>query len=405
MSVESSTKLVCVEDFHAAALETMPKNARDYYESSFRNNAGLNYRTRVLRDVSTVNPSTSIFGSTLSFPVARHPEGELAMARAAAMSGTIMVLSTYATSSLEDVIGEYSKAAKVYAAVNPGLEAPGMWFQLYVYQNRAVSESLIQRAEAAGYKALMVTVDTPVLGRRILPSPHLSLANFDPSLGIRSLSERTAKAGSASALSAISALGSGGQESIIGQGNTSDASMNWEKDITWLRKTTKKMKIVLKGILSAEDVVLAAQCGVDAIVISNHGGRQLDTVPATLDALIEAREALTVYASTVPSSTPLPSLLMDGGIRKGTDVIKALALGAEMVFVGRPALWGLAQGGEEGVRGLIGLIKEEFRVAMTLLGCRVVKEINGDRVRVEGKMNVVVVKEGCACKGCCKAKL
>ncbi|KAJ3210731.1 Hydroxyacid oxidase 1 [Dinochytrium kinnereticum] len=443
MSVESLTKLVCVEDFHKAALEVLPKNTRDYYESgaeaeeTLRDNEAafsrVKLRTRVLRDVSTVDLSTIIFDRKLAFPVGiapsamqrlAHPDGELATARAAALSGSIMVLSTYATTSLEDVIAEYNKASKVYASLNNGVEAPGMWFQLYVYQNRSVSESLIRRAEKAGYRGLMVTVDTPVLGRRLndqrnsfvsvsLPEfalpPHLTLANFDPSLGIRSLSERTAKAGSASvaskdgldsAKSAISMLqgSSPGQESIIGQGNTSDASMSWERDVPWLKKTTT-MKVILKGILSGEDAVLAAKWGVDAIVISNHGGRQLDTVPSTLDSLTECHNALSLHSSLNPEAH-IPDLMMDGGVRKGTDVVKALALGAKMVFVGRPALWGLAQGGEDGVRGVMGLLREEVRVAMTLLGCRNVGEVRVDRVSV-----LRLVGEGGDCKCKSGAKL
>ncbi|KAJ3098837.1 Hydroxyacid oxidase 1 [Phlyctochytrium planicorne] len=430
MSVESSAKLVCIDDFRKAAIELMPKNARDYYESgadaeeTLRDNelafSRIMLRTRVLRDVSVVDLSTTVFGRKLAFPVniapaamqkLAHPDGELAMARAAAMSGSIMVLSTYSTSSLEETISEYQKYSKIYATNNKGQESPGMWFQLYVYQNRSVSESLIRRAEAAGYQALVVTVDTPVLGRRLkdqrnkfsLP-PHLTLSNFDPSLGIRSLSERTAKAGSATgaanegmeaAKAAIGALqGNSGQESIIGTGNTSDASLCWEKDISWLKRVTK-MKIVLKGIMTAEDALLAAKWGVDGIIISNHGGRQLDTVPATLDALIEIKEAF----KTLHSSSQIPELHMDGGIRRGTDVVKAVALGAKSVFVGRPALWGLAHSGDAGVQGVMGLLREEFRVAVTLLGCRKVEEISEDRV----KLPVSALCSGCGSK--CHSKL
>ncbi|KAJ3087990.1 hypothetical protein HDU96_004297 [Phlyctochytrium bullatum] len=176
--------------------------------------------------------------------------------------------------------------------------------------------------------------------------------------------------------------------------------------MAWVRRVAGGMKVVLKGILSPEDAVQAAAAGVDAIVVSNHGGRQLDTVASTLEALVEVRAALGRFARENPAAG-VPEVLVDGGVRRGSDVVKAVGLGARAVFVGRPALWGLAQGGAMGVGGVLGLLREEFRVAVTLLGCRGVGELEG-RVRMTEEMERAAKRAAGEAEGKCgcgKAKL
>ncbi|KAJ3413391.1 Hydroxyacid oxidase 1 [Chytridiales sp. JEL 0842] len=394
---------VCIKDFQNLALAKLDKNARDYYESgaddeeTLRDNIAAfsryKLRPRFMRDVSNVSLQTTILGVQVSSPIGIapaamqklcHPVGEVGTAEAAARTNSLMILSTYSTCPLEDVISASSMVGK-------GVPGNGMfWFQLYMYQNREVSEYVIKRAERAGYKALVLTIDAPVLGRRredlrnkfYLP-PHLSLGNFDPSLGIQ---PQSVKNGQQLAQAAINALGGGGsstdniltrpkEDSMIKAmvGNTSDKGMTWEKDIPWLRSVTK-MKIVVKGLLTAEDAELACKWGVDGIIVSNHGGRQLDTSPSTLDSLPEIIHAVQTSSSSAKTK---PEVYMDGGVRRGTDVLKALALGAKAVFIGRPMLWGLTVDGAEGVKKVLELLNEEVRVGMTLLGVQKVGELEG----------------------------
>ncbi|XP_015138965.1 hydroxyacid oxidase 1 isoform X3 [Gallus gallus] len=309
---------------------------------------------RVLRDVSVMDLSTSVLGQKISMPVCvaatamqrmAHPDGETATAKACHAMGTGMMLSSWATSSIEEV-----------AEAAPG----GLrWLQLYVYKDREVTKSLVKRAERAGYKGIFVTVDTPFLGRRIddvrnkfqLP-PHLRLKNFSSN----NLDFSGRDFGEDSGLAVYVA-------------NAIDASVNWE-DIKWLRGLTS-LPIVAKGILRADDAKEAVKLGVDGILVSNHGARQLDGVPATIDILPEIVEAVEGKVE----------VFLDGGIRKGTDILKALALGAKAVFIGRPLIWGLVYQGEEGAKEVLQMLKEEFRLAMALTGCRTVKEIGRTLIR------------------------
>jgi isopentenyl diphosphate isomerase/L-lactate dehydrogenase-like FMN-dependent dehydrogenase len=269
------------------------------------------------------------------------PEGECATARAAAAAGTLMVVSTMSTRSLEEVA----------AAEGP------RWFQLYVYRDRAVTEALVRRAEEAGYQALVVTVDTPQMGRRErdirnqfgLP-PHLRFANFET-------------AQDAYATDAGSALIRHAQASF-------DASLSWA-DIRWLQSITR-LPIILKGIMTAEDALQAVAAGVEGIIVSNHGGRQLDGVPATIEILPEVAAAVDGRCA----------LLLDGGVRRGTDVLKALALGADAVLVGRPVLWGLTAQGEPGARRVLELLRAELELAMRLAGCPTLAQITPASVRL-----------------------
>ncbi|HEV2238581.1 MAG TPA: alpha-hydroxy acid oxidase [Ktedonobacterales bacterium] len=312
----------------------------------------IKLRPRVLVDVSSVALATAALGIPIGFPVIvppmaaqgmAHADGELATARGAGAAGTIMIVATLATRSLEEV---------AEAASGP------LWFQLYVYKDRTVSEALVRRAEAAGYRALVLTVDLPVLGRReadernafALPA-HLRLANFAESDAMRPADQ------SGSALTQL-------VHAEI------DPTLTWEA-IAWLRSITT-LPIVLKGILTAEDAALGVAHGADAIVVSNHGGRQLDTTIAPIEALPEVVAAVNGRCE----------VYVDGGIRRGTDVLKALALGARAVFVGRPILWGLAVGGADGVAHVLALLRHELEVDMALAGCPALASVGRSLVRL-----------------------
>jgi isopentenyl diphosphate isomerase/L-lactate dehydrogenase-like FMN-dependent dehydrogenase len=314
--------------------------------------ARIRLRPRVLVDVSTVEMATTALGTPISFPVIvppmsiqgmAHPEGELATARGTGAASTLMVVATLANHRLEDV---------AEAATGP------LWFQLYVDRNHALSESMVRRAEAAGYRAIVLTVDLPVLGRREadlrnnfgMPA-HLRLANFP----------EPAEAPAA-------APGSATLTDLIH--SEVDPSLTWDT-IAWLRSITS-LPIVLKGILTGEDAALAVEYGADAIVVSNHGGRQLDTSIAPIEALPEVVEAVADRCE----------VYIDGGIRRGTDVLKALALGARAVFVGRPILWGLAVDGADGVAHVLELLRRELEVGMALAGCPTLASISRSLVRL-----------------------
>ena len=232
-----------------------------------------------------------------------------------------------------------------------------LWFQLYVYKDREVTKALVQRAEATGYQALMVTVDTPLLGRRekdIRNGFHLPeglvAANFYGS-GMEKI-EAAIK---------TSSLG-------VYIRSLFDDTLTWG-DIEWLQSITE-LPILVKGILRSDDALLAINHGAKGIIVSNHGGRQLDTAISTINALPAIAEAVRGRAP----------ILIDGGIRRGTDILKAIALGATGVMLGRPILWGLAVDGEEGVSNVLQLIKDEFDLAMGLCGCRSIAEITHDLI-------------------------
>ncbi|RXN18658.1 hydroxyacid oxidase 1 [Labeo rohita] len=345
-----SDSLVCVSDYERQAQRLLPKSVFDYYfsgadeQQTLRDNVAAFARwclyPRVLRDVSSVDMSTTVLGQRVSMPICvaatamqrmAHPDGETATARACLSCDTGMMLSSWATSTIEQV-----------AEAAPGAVR---WMQLYIYKDRALTQSLVRRAEEAGYKGIFVTVDTPYLGRRRddvrnrfkLPS-HLRMANFEtPDL-------------------AFSSKEGYGEDSGLAVYVTQaiDATVKWD-DIAWLKKMTF-LPVVVKGVLTAEDAKEALKYGVDGILVSNHGARQLDGVPATIDALPEVVEAVEGKVD----------VFMDGGVRKGTDVLKALALGAKAVFVGRPVLWGLACEGDKGVSNVLEILREELHRALAL---------------------------------------
>ena len=297
---------------------------------------GIRLAPRVLIDVSKLDLSTTLLGQSLAHPVMVapmayhrlfHPGGEAATARGAAAAGAAFVLSTFSSTSLDEVAG----AARA-----------GFWFQLYVQRDRGVTRAVIERAEAAGARALVITVDTPVLGTR--ERERRSGFQLPPGLSIEPL------AGLAGADLGHQVAAGSIYSPLL------DPSLSWES-LAWIRSVCR-LPIVLKGVLSPEDAAQAVSAGAGALIVSNHGGRNLDTAPATIEALPRVAEAV---AGRIP-------LLLDGGIRRGTDIAKALALGASAVLVGRPVLWGLAAGGEEGVRRVLELLRLELEAAMALLG-------------------------------------
>lgn len=353
------SELLTVRDFERAARRTLTKQAYDYYRSgadaerTLRQNTRAfrrwTLRPRVLVDVAERDLSIELLGERFPSPIGVAPtayhklatgDGEAASARACAASGALMVVSTLATMTLEDV-----------AAAAPGPK----WFQLYVHRDRGFTRSLVERALAAGYRALALTADTPLLGRRLrdvrnrfaLPE-GLTMANLPAEPG--------PDGGPASALQSYVAA-------------RHDASLTW-KDVAWLRSISP-LPVVLKGVMRGDDAARAVEEGVAAVWVSNHGARQLDGVDATIEALPEV-------VAAVDGKVPV---LLDGGVRWGTDVLKALALGARAVMLGRPLLWGLAAGGEAGAARVLRLLREELSVAMALAGCRTVADIRPDVVR------------------------
>ncbi|XP_075231832.1 uncharacterized protein LOC142330463 isoform X2 [Lycorma delicatula] len=312
----------------------------------------LRIRPRIMIDISNRDCSATVLGYKIKYPIGvsptamqkmAHPEGECANARAVGAFGSIFTLSTLSTSSIEEV-------AKAAPNTNK-------WFQLYIYKDRDVTREMVLRAEKAGFKALVLTVDASVFGTRYadvrnkfhLPA-HLRLANFE---GLKSNKINHAEQNS-------------GLTEYVNK--LFDSSLSW-KDIKWLKDITK-LPLVLKGILTPEDAIIAADLGVAAILVSNHGARQLDTVPASIEALPEIATAVGNRCE----------IYLDGGIRYGTDVFKALALGAKMVFVGRPAVWGLTHSGEEGVTNVLNILGREFDETLALTGCKSVSDIKKSMV-------------------------
>ncbi|KAH9713718.1 peroxisomal (S)-2-hydroxy-acid oxidase GLO4 [Citrus sinensis] len=351
---------VNLNEFQELARLALPKMYYDFYaggaedEHTLKENVEafhrITFRSRILVDVSRIDLSTTILDYKISAPIiiaptALHklanPEGEVATARAAASCNTIMVLSFTSSSSIEEVAAS-SNAVRFY--------------QLYVFKKRDITATLVQRAERNGFKALVLTADTPRLGRReadiknkMITPP---LKNLEGLLSTKVSSDT-------------------GSNFEADANETMDASLSW-KDLEWLRSITN-LPILIKGILTREDAIKAVEVGVAGIIVSNHGARQLDYSPATISALEEVVHAV---KGRVP-------ILMDGGVRRGTDVFKALALGAQAVLIGRPVVYGLAAKGEYGVRRVIEMLKDEFELTMALTGCPSVKHITRKHVRTE----------------------
>jgi len=342
--VTGGEQLLNVWDYERAAEERLDPAAFAYIaggandEWTLRENraafARWVLRPRMLVDVSEVTPATTVLGSDMALPVLvaptafqrmAHPEGETAMARGAAAAGAVMCLSTAATATIEEVAAAAPHGSR--------------WFQLYWSRDREVVRDMVERAEGQGYSAVIVTVDLPELGRR----------------------ERDLRTGfevpEDVPIPAFLALA--GRAGVTPDQLTLlvDNSLTW-RDLEWLRSVTA-LPILVKGILTAEDAALACEAGVEGIVVSNHGGRQLDGVAASLDVLPEIVEMVGDQAV----------VLLDSGVRRGTDVVKALALGAQAVLAGRAPLYGLAADGAAGVERVLRLLREEVQVALALCGC------------------------------------
>lgn len=357
----------------ARAREVMRPAAHDYYaggsetEITLRENVTAwdryRLRPRVLRDVTTVRTATTWLGTPVASPIGvapaayqqlAHPDGEAATIRGADAAGSLMCVSTLATVSLEDVAAAAPDAAR--------------WFQLYVFVDRGYAGELVDRAVAAGYGALVLTVDTPVLGRRWRDERNgfalrdgMRMAN----LPLGTTTDEHDDAGRGSGLASLFA--------------DHDRGLTFD-DLAWLRDRAGDVPVVVKGVLRDDDARRAVDAGASAVWVSNHGGRQLDRAVPTAAALPEVVAAVDGTAE----------VFVDGGVRRGVDVLTALALGARGVFVGRPALWGLAAGGPDGEGGATGVqqvlrgLRDELEHACTLAGVASMDDLGADLVtRVE----------------------
>jgi 4-hydroxymandelate oxidase len=370
--MHSPTPLINLHGFEAAAADLLPRMVYDYYAGGANDELLLrtsrtawsdrSLRYRVLRDVAVRSQRTTVLGHALDWPVfvapmafqqLAHADGEVATAQAAQATGAGMILSTLSNRTIE--------------AVRAGTTGP-LWFQLYIYRDRGVTAELVRRAERAGCTALVLTVDAPLLGRRerdLLHGFHLPPEVDVPNLGVtlrRTLAgghEATIRADAAPTDTTASALAE-----FFGQ--HWDPSISW-RDLAWLQSITT-LPILVKGVVRGDDAVLALEHGAAGVIVSNHGGRQLDTAIPTARALPEVAAAMAGRGT----------LLVDGGIRRGTDVLKALAMGAQAVLLGRPVLWGLAVNGQHGARQVLQLLKDECDLALALAGCRTLAEVTSD---------------------------
>lgn len=343
------------------ARERLTSLAFDYYasgahdEHTLRDNvdawARVPLHYRVLVDVSARDTTTTVLGQHVAMPIlvaptAFHklacPEGELATVRAASRAGTVMVLSSLSNTRVEDVCA---------AATGP------VWFQLYVYRDRAATAALVARAEAAGARALVLTVDAPLLGRR--ERDVRNRFHLPPGLSVENMSAEGH--GVVELQKAESGLAAYVAEKL-------DPSLQW-KDVAWLRSITR-LPVLVKGLVRPDDALRAIDHGASGIVVSNHGGRQLDGAPATASVLGSIADAVQGRIE----------VLVDGGVRRGADVLRALALGARAVLVGRPVLWGLAVSGADGVASVLERLRDELRQAAALAGAASLAEITRDLV-------------------------
>ena len=350
--------MINVQEFEQEARERLDPGAYGYYaggagdERTLRANveafARWEFRPRMLVDVSEVTTETTVLGMPsasplLIAPTAFHrladPEGEAATARAAARTGTVMCLSTLSSVSPAEL-----------AAAAPDAT---LWFQLYCSRDRGFTEELVAGVAEAGFKALVLTVDVPVIGRR--ERDVRAAFALPEGLPVPNLPVELARVDFHAAISSIV-----------------DPGLSW-RDLEWLRSISA-LPLVVKGVLTSEDALLAAEHGAASVIVSNHGGRQLDGVPATLDVLPEVVEAVGERVE----------VLVDGGIRRGTDVLKALALGARAAMAGRAVLWGLAAGGEDGVVRVLELLRDEIASGLMLLGCPRPEDVTRAHLRTTG---------------------
>ena len=356
---EELAAAVTLRDFLGLGGHRVDESAWDYIDGGSWDEVSLaeneaawrryRFRPRVLVDASRVEASTTMLGVPVAMPVAiapmaahglAHPDAEAATARAAAAAGIPFIPSTMSTKSMEEIAAAAPNATR--------------WFQLYAQADPGRTRSFVERAEAAGYGAIVLTVDLPELGyrdrdRRSGFELDVPLGNFDGGPG--------------------PTHGSHGQDETY-----REVVEEWvARSLTWdslaAIRSWSRLPLVLKGIMTGEDARLAAEHGVDAIVVSNHGGRQLDRTPAPVEVLKEIKEAV-----------PDTELWVDGGVRRGLDVAIALALGARGVLVGRPILWALAAGGQPGVERALAILREEFEIALALLGAPTPGVVTGNHL-------------------------
>ncbi len=360
----SERPLVNVFDFEAEAALRLSPEVLDYYaggaldETTLCENRAAYQRIplyyRVLAGLRERSLETTVLGERVSMPVLvaptafhrmAHADGELATARAAAAANTLMVVSTLANTDIEDI-----------AAASTG----PLWFQLYIYKDRDATRDLVARVEKTRCSAIVLTVDAPLLGPR-----ERDVRNrfaLPEGLSVKNL------LGAGQGTVSPELFGSGLAKYV---GMFLDPAISW-RDVEWLKSITK-LPILIKGIVRADDARRAVEMGARGVVVSNHGGRQLDTAPATIDALPYVAEAVADRAE----------VYVDGGIRRGVDVVKALARGARAVLVGRPILWGLAVDGEAGVARVLEILRSELDNAMGLCGCSSVAEVDESLLRPE----------------------
>ena len=343
--MEATDGPVNVGEYEQLAREALDEGTFGYFaggagdEHTLRHNAEAfdrwRLRPRVLVDVGSVSTAASVLGQEVSMPVLAapvahqrmaHPDGELAVARAAAAAGTIMCVPTFAMATPTEIAAEAPNAPR--------------WFQLYWHPDREVTKSILDQAREGGCTAIVFTVDLPKLGRRERDIRTGFTLDPDYRMGVYG-----SEFGDLGALTPATAA------ELI------DPRLTW-RDLEWLHETAQ-LPVIVKGVLTAEDAELAVSHGCAAVIVSNHGGRQLDRALASLEALPEVVE-------TVGDRV---EVLMDGGIRRGADVAIALALGARAVCVGRPVVWGLAAKGEEGARHVLELLRAELELTLALLGC------------------------------------
>lgn len=347
-----SADAICIADFELLAKMKMAATSWEYVcagagdELTLRWNSEayqrIRLRPQILMDVSQLDTRVNLFGVEHAFPILLaptaaqtlvHPEGELATARGAGAAQTAFVVSSFSSKSLEEVAA---------VATSP------LWFQLYAQADHGFTRDLVQRAEAGGYQALCLTVDTPITGARNRETrANVTLPAMPNLEGFKGVIRGGQKTGSLEVYSSML-----------------DAALTW-KDVEWL-SSFAKTPLLVKGVLNPDDADRAVKSGVAGIMVSNHGGRNLDTLPATIDALPQVTERV---AGRVP-------VLVDGGIRRGTDVLKALAFGASAVLVGRPYLYGLGAAGEAGVTQVIKILQRELQMAMVLTGRTKVSEVD-----------------------------
>ena len=350
-----SQELLNVADYARAARSVLPKEVLDYYEGgaldeiTLRENAAgwerLKLYYRVLGGIGQRDIRTTVLGQSVSMPIGVAPtafhkmacaEGEIAAAKACAAAGALFILSSLSNTAMEEVFAR---------AASP------RWFQLYIYKDREITRALIERAEAAGAEAIVVTVDAPGLGTRERDARN----RFTLPKGL--------------SVENLAALGKGTLPEATGSGLAAYVRNNFKSDLSfedldWLCGSTK-LPLVVKGICRRDDARRTVDHGAKAIVVSNHGGRQLDTAPATCEVLPHVVEAVGGRCE----------VYVDGGIRRGSDVLKAMALGARAVMVGRPVLWGLCAGGEQGAANVLEILRRELDEAMLLCGCNNLDDI------------------------------